>query len=213
MRFLLAEIEERDCFVENKNSTTSKWNNIRKETSPMARRKATTKTDIPVEDTDKINAEITKSPAAEVSVKTKTVKDDFMNPPEVKEATQEETKDTVKETAITEKVPAKEDAKTPAKKPTARKSVKKVSEKPVKAVEKKPATRRTAKKESAAEIYIQYLGKELSTKNILENIKNLWTGEMGRKEKDLKDVKVYIKPEENKAYFVVSGNETGYIWL
>lgn len=69
----------------------------------MARRKATTKTDIPVEDTDKINAEITKSPAAEVSVKTKTVKDDFMNPPEVKEATQEETKDTVKETAITEK--------------------------------------------------------------------------------------------------------------
>lgn len=87
----------------------------------MARRKATTKTDIPVEDTDKINAEVTKSPAAEVSVKTKTVKDDFMNPPEVKEATQEETKDTVKETAITEKVPAKEDAKTPAKKPTARK--------------------------------------------------------------------------------------------
>ena len=36
---------------------------------------------------------------------------------------------------------------------------------------------------------------------------------MGRKEKDFKDVKVYIKPEENKAYFVVSGNETGYIWL
>lgn len=194
MRFLLAEIEERDCFVENKNSTTSKWNNIRKETNPMARRKATTKTDIPVE-------------------KTKTVKDDFMNPPEVKEATQEETKDTVKETAITEKAPAKEDTKTPAKKPTARKSVKKVSEKPVKAVEKKPATRRTAKKESAAEIYIQYLGKELSTKNVLENIKNLWTGEMGRKEKDLKDVKVYIKPEENKAYFVINGNETGYIWL
>ena len=174
----------------------------------MARRKAVTKIDTPVKDTAKINAEVTKSPAAEVSVKTETVKEDFMNPPEVKEATQEETKDTVKETA-----PAKEDTKTPAKKPTARKSVKKVSEKPVKAVEKKPATRRTAKKESAAEIYIQYLGKELSTKNVLENIKNLWTGEMGRKEKDLKDVKVYIKPEENKAYFVINGNETGYIWL
>lgn len=179
----------------------------------MARRKATTKTGIPVEDTDKINAEVTKSPAAEVSVKTKTVKDDFMNPPEVKEATQEKTKDTVKETAITEKVPAKEDAKTPAKKTTARKSVKKVSEKPVKAVEKKPATRRTAKKESAAEIYVQFLGREISAKDVLENVKNLWTSEMGRKEKDLKDVKVYIKPEENKAYFVINGNETGYIWL
>lgn len=179
----------------------------------MARKKVITDISSSTKDTDKVNAKATKSPVAEVSVKTETVKEDFMNPPEVKEATQEETKDTVKETAITEKVPAKEDAKTPAKKTTARKTVRKVSEKTVKAVEKKPATRRTAKKESAAEIYIQYLGKELSTKNILENIKNLWTGEMGRKEKDLKDVKVYIKPEENKAYFVVNGNEAGYIWL
>lgn len=179
----------------------------------MARKKVITDISSSTKDTDKVNAKATKSPVAEVSVKTETVKEDFMNPPEVKEATQEEPKDTVKEKVTSEKVPAKKDAKTPAKKTTARKSIKKVSEKPVKAVEKKPATRRTTKKESAAEIYIQYLGKELSTKNILENIKNLWTGEMGRKEKDLKDVKVYIKPEENKAYFVVNGNETGYIWL
>lgn len=176
------------------------------------KKKSNYKTDIPVEDTDKINAEVTKSPAAEVSVKTKTVKDDFMNPPEVKEATQEETKDTVKETAITEKSQRKKMPKL-RQKPTARKSVKKVSEKPVKAVEKKPATRRTAKKESAAEVYVQFLGREISAKDVLENVKNLWTGEMGRKEKDLKDVKVYIKPEENKAYFVINGNETGYIWL
>lgn len=179
----------------------------------MARKKVITDTTTPTKDTAKINAEATKSPSAEVSINTETIKEDFMNAPEVKEATQEEPKDTVKEKVTSEKVPAKKDVKTPAKKTTARKTVRKVSEKPVKAVEKKPSTRRTAKKESAAEIYIQYLGKELNTKNILENIKNLWTGEMGRKEKDLKDVKVYIKPEENKAYFVVSGNETGYIWL
>lgn len=179
----------------------------------MARKKVITDTTTPTKDTARINAEATKSPSAEVSINTETIKEDFMNAPEVKEATQEEPKDTVKEKVTSEKVPAKKDVKTPAKKTTARKTVRKVSEKPVKAVEKKPSTRRTAKKESAAEIYIQYLGKELSTKNILENIKNLWTGEMGRKEKDLKDVKVYIKPEENKAYFVVNGNETGYIWL
>lgn len=178
----------------------------------MARKKVITDISSSTKDTDKVNAKATKSPVAEVSVKTETVKEDFMNPPEVKEATQEEPKDTVKEKVTSEKVPAKKDAKTPAKKTTSRKTVRKVSEKPVKAVEKKPATRRT-KKESAAEIYIQYLGKELSTKNVLENIKNLWTGEMGRKEKDFKDVKVYIKPEENKAYFVINGNETGYICL
>ena len=178
----------------------------------MARKKVITDISSSTKDTDKVNAKATKSPVAEVSVKTETVKEDFMNPPEVKEATQEEPKDTVKEKVTSEKVPAKKDAKTPAKKTTSRKTVRKVSEKPVKAVEKKPATRRT-KKESAADIYIQYLGKELSTKNVLENIKNLWTGEMGRKEKDFKDVKVYIKPEENKAYFVINGNETGYICL
>ena len=178
----------------------------------MARKKVITDISSSTKDTDKVNAKATKSPVAEVSVKTETVKEDFMNPPEVKEATQEEPKDTVKEKVTSEKVPAKKDAKTPAKKTTSRKTVRKVSEKPVKAVEKKPATRRT-KKESAAEIYIQYLGKELSTKNVLENIKNLWTGEMGRKEKDFKDVKVYIKPEETKAYFVINGNETGYICL
>ena len=99
--------------------------------------------------------------------------------------------------------------KTTKKTVTEEKLAEKIEEASTEVVEKK--VRRTAKKE--AEVYIQYLGKELSTKNVLENIKNLWTGEMGRKEKDFKDVKIYIKPEENKAYFVINGNETGYIWL
>ena len=87
----------------------------------MARKKVITDTTTPAKDTAKINAEATKSPVAEVSVKTETVKEDFMNPPEVKEATQEEPKDTVKEKVTSEKVPAKKDAKTPAEKTTARK--------------------------------------------------------------------------------------------
>ena len=99
--------------------------------------------------------------------------------------------------------------KTTKKTVTEEKPAKKIEEASTEVVEKK--VRRTAKRE--AEVYIQYLGKEFSTKTVLENIKNLWTGEMGRKEKDFKDVKVYIKPEENKAYFVINGNETGYIWL
>lgn len=28
---------------------------------------------------------------------------------------------------------------------------------------------------------------------------------MGKKEKDLKDIKIYIKPEESKAYYVING--------
>lgn len=82
----------------------------------MARKKVITDTTTPTKDTAKINAEATKSPSAEVSINTETIKEDFMNAPEVKEATQEEPKDTVKEKVTSEKVPAKKDVKTPAKK-------------------------------------------------------------------------------------------------
>ena len=32
-------------------------------------------------------------------------------------------------------------------------------------------------------------------------------------EKDLKDIKIYIKPEENKAYYVINGDITGSVWI
>ena len=35
----------------------------------------------------------------------------------------------------------------------------------------------------------------------------------GKKEKDLKDIKIYIKPEENKAYYVINGDITGSVWI
>ena len=40
------------------------------------------------------------------------------------------------------------------------------------------------------------LAKKVYAKDVLENVKKIWTEEMGKKEKDLKDVKIYIKPEE-----------------
>lgn len=52
-----------------------------------------------------------------------------------------------------------------------------------------------------------------TAKNVLDTVKKIWTDNMGKKEKDLKDVKVYIKPEENKAYYVINGDITGAIGL
>ena len=77
----------------------------------------------------------------------------------------------------------------------------------------KTTTRRTAKKEATAEVYVQFIGKEVYAKDVLENVKKIWTEEMGKKEKDLKDVKIYIKPEEYKAYYVINGDITGAIGL
>lgn len=98
-----------------------------------------------------------------------------------------------------------------------RTTTKKTTEKPAAekkpATEKKPAARRTVKKEVNAEVYVQFLGKEVYAKDVLENVKKIWTEEMGKKEKDLKDVKIYIKPEENAAYYVINGDVTGAVGL
>lgn len=99
--------------------------------------------------------------------------------------------------AATESV--KETAKAPAK--TA-----------VKAEAKKPAVRRTAKKAAVAaeEIFIQYAGKEFTTKDVVANVKKAWTEMTGKKEEDIQDIKVYVKTEENKAYYVVNGEAEGH---
>ena len=57
------------------------------------------------------------------------------------------------------------------------------------------------------------MGREVYTKNILSNVRRIWTDELGKKEKDLKDIKIYIKPEENKAYYVINGDITGSVWI
>ena len=86
---------------------------------------------------------------------------------------------------------------------------------------RKTTTRKTTAKKTTArkaakistEVYVQWLGKEVSEKDIVDSIKKIWTEEMGKKEKDLKDVKIYIKPEENAAYYVINGDVTGAVGL
>lgn len=128
-------------------------------------------------------AEVKAEPSKAEAVKTAVVET-------VKAATE-----TVK--AATESV--KETAKAPAK--TA-----------VKAEAKKPAVRRTAKKVAVAaeEIFIQYAGKEFTTKDVVANVKKAWTEMTGKKEEDIQDIKVYVKTEENKAYYVVNGEAEGH---
>lgn len=128
-------------------------------------------------------AEVKAEPSKAEAVKTAVVET-------VKAATE-----TVK--AATESV--KETAKAPAK--TAGK-----------AEAKKSAVRRTAKKAAVAaeEIFIQYAGKEFTTKDVVANVKKAWTEMTGKKEEDIQDIKVYVKTEENKAYYVVNGEAEGH---
>ena len=57
------------------------------------------------------------------------------------------------------------------------------------------------------EIFIQYGDKEISIHDqVMERIHGIWT-------KDMKEMKVYVKPEDDAAYFVINGDITGSFGL
>ena len=79
-----------------------------------------------------------------------------------------------------------------------------------KAAAKKAAEKRTAVKET---IYLQYLGKEINKEDLMKQVKEIWTKEMKHKVSELKTVTLYLKPEENAAYYVINDEVTGKIDL
>ena len=117
---------------------------------------------------------------------------------------------------VTEKTT--EEVKAPAKKTTRKRTAaKKTTEEKTtekKTTAKKTTTKAAAKKaEANAEVFVQWLGKEIYAKDVVESIKKIWTEEMGRKESELEDLKVYIKPEDNGAHYVINGDITGFLGL
>lgn len=57
-----------------------------------------------------------------------------------------------------------------------------------------------------AKSYIQFNGKQVSEEEITAAAKAKWT-EAGNRVKDIKSIDLYIKPEENRAYFVINDGE------
>ena len=130
---------------------------------------------------------------------------------ETKEVKAEETKTVKAETA---KVEVKaEEAK--AAKTTAKAAETKTTETAKKTTARKTPAKRTTTKKAAVvteEVYLQYAGKEFSSADLTAKVKEIWK-EMGKKAADLKDIKVYVKPEENAAYYVINNEETGSFGL
>ena len=59
-----------------------------------------------------------------------------------------------------------------------------------------------------ATVSIQHMGKELTEKEIISHIKELWVEE-GNKIKDIDTLDIYIKPEERMIYYVINKTTTG----
>lgn len=97
------------------------------------------------------------------------------------------------------KAPAKKAAekKTAAKKPAAKK-----------AAAKKPAAKKAAAPAKAEVIKVQFGGNEYDTAAIVEAVKAAYKAE---NKSAIKTLSVYIKPEENAAYYVVNDKVNGKV--
>ena len=73
-------------------------------------------------------------------------------------------------------------------------------------------TAKAAEKKAVKEtVYLQYMGKEISKDDLMKQVKDIWTKQMKKKVGDMKTVTLYLKPEENKAYYVINGDVTGSV--
>ena len=119
-------------------------------------------------------------------------------------------KETAKEAAVKEVKTEAASVKTPAKKAPAKKAApKKVAPKKPAAVKQAVAKAEEAKKAAAKEknaekaetkvnFFVEYAGKQVPIEEVIENVKLTYG-------KDAKEITVYLKPEESKAYFVADG--------
>ena len=61
-------------------------------------------------------------------------------------------------------------------------------------------------------MYVEYQGLQVEEKEIIAKVKELWVNE-GNKIKDIKELKLYIKPEEAAVYYVINEETSGKIEL
>lgn len=101
----------------------------------------------------------------------------------------------VSNTVVTEVKAAEVKAETKTEAPKA--------EEPKKETKKAPA-KRVAAKDIKTSVVVQFAGKEVTEKELIAAVKKAYT-KKGNKVGDIKTIEIYVKPEENAAYYVVNG--------
>lgn len=105
--------------------------------------------------------------------------------------------------AKTKKTAEKKTAKKPAEKKTA--AAKKT------ASAKKPAAKKTtAKKTVDSKVYIQFFGKQVTASDVLASCEADYKS---KNKTAVKKIEVYVKPEDDVAYYVVNGDVQGKVSL
>lgn len=100
------------------------------------------------------------------------------------------------------KAEVKEEAKkTPAKKEPAKK-----------APAKKATPVKAAKAEIKTALYVQFAGNEVTEADIIDKVKAAYVAE-GHKESAIKEINLYVKPEEYAVYYVINDKAIGKVNL
>lgn len=90
------------------------------------------------------------------------------------------------------------------------KETKKTAEKAVAAVEKTAAKTRAKKKVVTEEVILEYRGMQVNVEALLADAKADWIAN-GHKEKDYVSCKLYLKPEDRRAYYVINDIDEGNV--
>lgn len=151
--------------------------------------------------------EVKKTTAKVVAKAAPAVKAAEEKKPEVKAAAP------VKEDEAKKAAPAaKAEKKAPAKKAPAKKAeVKKAAAPAAKTAEKKAPVKKAAKVEET--VNFQFSGKSYTPDDLMKIFRDVWKYDMNGREEDIRNVELYVKPEENTTYFVVNGSITGSFFI
>ncbi len=119
-----------------------------------------------------------------------------VKPAEVKAAVKAE-EEKVVEKAAEVKETVKATVKTAAKKTTQKKTTRKTT---------------TKKEASSTEVFVEFYGQQSSVESVEERVKAAFVAE-GHKAGTIKSLKIYLKPEEQAAYYVINDKFAGRVDL
>ena len=103
-------------------------------------------------------------------------------------------------------------AAAPVKEVEAKKAeVKKAAVPAAKTAEKKAPVKKAAKVEET--VNFQFSGKSYTPDDLMKIFRDVWKYDMNGREEDIRNVELYVKPEENTTYFVVNGSITGSFFI
>lgn len=166
-------------------------------------RKTVEKKTTPKKTTEKKSVSAAKTETKATEVTTEETKNEVTT-----EAAETPVEETAVETKTEEPAAKKAETKTTRTRTTAAKKDEKETKTTAKKDEKETKTKSTAKAPTVEKVVLQMSGRDLAMSNLIDRVKSAYVAE-GHKADAIKNIEVYIKIEENMAYYVIDEYASG----